>query len=69
MHPSSIPTTHDGVVVPGAENVGQARIVSEFGKAFDFAMADEGAFGSDQEDMLVEDTPDSGKDIYMDEAG
>lgn len=32
-------------------------------------MADEGAFGVDGEDMLIEDAPGSSKDIYMDEEG
>ena len=66
IHSSSIPTTVNGVVVPGAENVGQARIVAGFGKEFDFGMADQGAFGGEQDDMLVED---NAKDIYMDEVG
>ena len=50
------------MIAPGAENVGQARIVTELGKAFAveglFGMADQGAFGGgsthDGEDMAME---------------
>ncbi|KZT30255.1 P-loop containing nucleoside triphosphate hydrolase protein [Neolentinus lepideus HHB14362 ss-1] len=49
VHPSSIPTqVEEGVIAPGAEDVGQAKIVTEFAPAFNieglFGQADRGAF-------------------------
>ncbi|TCD70345.1 hypothetical protein EIP91_003696 [Steccherinum ochraceum] len=76
IHPSSIPTTvataQGNVVAPGAENVGQARIINEFGKAFEvdglFGMADQGAFGGGgSEEMAVEEEEDQGH-MDLDEA-
>lgn len=77
IHPSLIPSTvatssGEQVIAPGAENVGQARIVTELGKAFEveglFGMADQGAFGGasvpDGEDMAMEDEI---QDTLMDE--
>ncbi len=66
IHPSSLPAmTASGEVAPGAEDVGQARIVTELGKAFElgalFQGADEGAFG-DQE-MTASDE----QEVNMDE--
>ncbi|KAE9401184.1 P-loop containing nucleoside triphosphate hydrolase protein [Gymnopus androsaceus JB14] len=58
IHPSSIPSTipaapgpsSEQVIAPGAENVGQAQILSAFSKPFEleglFGAADAGAFGS-----------------------
>lgn len=51
-HPSSVPSTipsaGDGVIAPGAENVGQVKIVTGFSKPFElsglFEAADAGAF-------------------------
>ncbi|KAH8105284.1 hypothetical protein BXZ70DRAFT_920196 [Cristinia sonorae] len=75
VHPSLIPstvTTSEGTVVaPGAENVGEARIVTEFGKAFEIegllGMADAGAFGAESEEMAVEEEEDQGH-MDLDEA-
>ncbi|EGO22974.1 hypothetical protein SERLADRAFT_471561 [Serpula lacrymans var. lacrymans S7.9] len=55
VHPSSIPSTvtisGDATIAPGAETVGQAQILAEFGKPFElagfFGAADAGAFGED----------------------
>ncbi|KAH9896090.1 P-loop containing nucleoside triphosphate hydrolase protein [Cubamyces lactineus] len=54
VHPSLVPSTVPGSsnqIAPGAENVGQAQIVSEFAKPFTldglFGAADAGAFGGD----------------------
>ena len=50
------------MIAPGAENVGQARIVTELGKAFAveglFGMVDQGAFGGGS-------THDGGEDMAM----
>lgn len=58
IHPSSIPSTiptvsgpsSEQIIAPGAEHVGQAKILSEFSKPFEleglFGAADAGAFGS-----------------------
>ncbi|KAE9389012.1 hypothetical protein BT96DRAFT_960120 [Gymnopus androsaceus JB14] len=58
IHPSSIPSTipaapgpsSEQIIAPGAENVGQAQILSTFSKPFEleglFGAADAGAFGS-----------------------
>ncbi|KAK7687184.1 hypothetical protein QCA50_009688 [Cerrena zonata] len=79
VHPSLIPSTvptssGEQVVAPGAENVGQARIVTEYSQAFSveglFGMADQGAFGGgsvpDEEDMAIEDEVQA-MDMPMDE--
>ncbi|KAF9545042.1 P-loop containing nucleoside triphosphate hydrolase protein [Agrocybe pediades] len=71
IHPSLIPSTvptRNGeaapVIAPGAENVGQAQILSEFSKPFTldglFGAADAGAFGDHNEDeqMLADDDND-----------
>ncbi|KAI0327889.1 P-loop containing nucleoside triphosphate hydrolase protein [Cubamyces sp. BRFM 1775] len=54
VHPSLVPSTVPGSsnqIAPGAENVGQAQIVTEFAKPFTldglFGAADAGAFGGD----------------------
>jgi nuclear GTP-binding protein len=73
-HISSIPSTaRSGIVAPGAENVGQAQIVSELSKpftldglfgdadhnAFDAEMEDTEDFGmrAEQEEPMEDDTP------------
>ncbi|THH01610.1 hypothetical protein EW026_g1109 [Hermanssonia centrifuga] len=69
IHPSSLPAmTASGEVAPGAEDVGQARIVTELGKAFElgalFQGADEGAFGdqgatgSDEQEVNMDEAED-----------
>ncbi|PPR03572.1 hypothetical protein CVT24_007611 [Panaeolus cyanescens] len=77
IHPSLIPSTvaatRDGpdgpMVAPGAENVGQAQIVTEFAKPFEleglFGAADAGAFGGRHGDG---DTPmaDEEGDVFWD---
>ncbi|KAF8623874.1 hypothetical protein AX17_007276 [Amanita inopinata Kibby_2008] len=65
IHPSSIPsvikTTANAapVVAPGAENVGQAQIVSQYSKPFAleglFGVADAGAFGERSADVRMAD--------------
>ncbi|KAH7922290.1 P-loop containing nucleoside triphosphate hydrolase protein [Leucogyrophana mollusca] len=65
VHPSSVPSTLPGmgdtVVAPGAENVGQAQILTEFSKPFElaglFGAADAGAFGGDSavDEVIMED--------------
>lgn len=78
VHPSSLPTmlpsssTGEAVVAPGAENVGQARIINQFGKAFElnglFGLADDGAFNPDSDqNMAVEDEAQE-DDTLMDNA-
>ena len=80
VHPSLVPSTVPGTegaqVAPGAENVGQAQIVSEFAPTFTlagwFGAADEGAFGESvdeemQSEMELADTPEAGES--MDEDG
>lgn len=54
VHPSLVPSTLSGPehqIAPGAENVGQAQILTEFSKPFAleglFGAADAGAFGDD----------------------
>lgn len=78
IHPSLIPSTISGPehqIAPGAENVGQAQIVSEFSKPFAleglFGVADEGAFGVDvgSERMVVADDADEETVEGMDEDG
>ena len=69
IHPSLIPTTinttEGAVVAPGAENVGQARIITEFSKPFELeglmGMADQGAFGEGAEEMVVEEEGGQGQ--------
>ena len=71
VHPSSIPTTvstaSGAVVAPGAENVGQARIVGQFGQPFEIqgllGMADQGAFGAGGEAMAVEEEDQGQMDL------
>lgn len=64
--------TSTGEVAHGAEDVGQARIITELGKPFElgalFQGADEGAFadGNDAE-MAVEEGNET-QEIEMDEA-
>ncbi|KAM6499506.1 P-loop containing nucleoside triphosphate hydrolase protein [Amanita muscaria] len=71
-HPSSIPSvvktskTSDTIVAPGAENVGQAQIVSQFSQPFTleglFGAADAGAFGRTPADVQME--ADEDKDPF-----
>jgi nuclear GTP-binding protein len=77
IHPSSIPsqvTAAGGYsnVAPGAENVGQAQILAELGKAFTleglFGAADAGAFGEDAP-MDADGSPEDGGAELMDEDG
>ncbi|KAG6878597.1 hypothetical protein C0993_003052 [Termitomyces sp. T159_Od127] len=81
IHPSLIPSvvptninssSSAPVIAPGAENVGQAQIVSSFSKPFEltgiFGAADAGAF---LEDMPVDSLVDEDGDVFFDaeEAG
>ena len=69
-HISSIPSTArsggDRIIAPGAENVGQAQIVSELSKPFTldglFGDADHNAF-----DAEMEDTQDFGTSMKQEE--
>lgn len=69
-HVSSIPSTirngGDRIVAPGAENVGQAQIVTELSKPFTldglFGDADHNAF-----DAEMEDTEDSSMKVQQEE--
>lgn len=73
IHPSSLPSmTAEGQVAPGAEEIGQARIVQQMAPAFNLPgfdfdgsdgmdvmeAADQGAFAPDaaEEEMFVEET-------------
>ena len=72
VHPSSMPAlTAEGTVAPGAEGVGQARILTAFAPAFEmgelFRGADAGAFGAADDAMLVEDENNT-PEVEMDEA-
>ena len=78
VHPSLIPSTVvDGgarTVAPGAENVGQAQIVTEFAKPFTlaglFGAADAGAFGGDPgPDAMELEPPEEEPVDEMDEDG
>ncbi|THH31687.1 hypothetical protein EUX98_g2494 [Antrodiella citrinella] len=79
IHPSSIPTTvstaEGAVIAPGAENVGQARIITEYSKPFEveglFSIADQGAFGGGEaeEEMAIEpEVQDDQGGMDLDEA-
>lgn len=67
---SQVPNVnHDGpTIVPGAENVGQAQIVSQFSKPFQleglFGAADAGAFGNENGEVPM-DADDDG-DVFFD---
>ncbi|KAI0764200.1 P-loop containing nucleoside triphosphate hydrolase protein [Trametes elegans] len=78
VHPSLVPSTMPGAsdqVAPGAENVGQAQIVTEFAKPFMldglFGAADAGAFGGDTPaDAEMADEPETEEAVEsMDEDG
>ncbi|KAL7277978.1 hypothetical protein ACG7TL_007931 [Trametes sanguinea] len=79
VHPSLVPSTVPGSsgaqVAPGAENVGQAQIVTEFAKPFMldglFGAADAGAFGGEGADAEMADDPVDAEDAVesMDEDG
>ena len=65
--------TSTGEIAPGAEDVGQARIVTELSKPFElgalFQGADEGAFGDNPDDEMAMDDGDEGQvEVDMDEA-
>ncbi|KDR73039.1 hypothetical protein GALMADRAFT_252454 [Galerina marginata CBS 339.88] len=71
--PSTVPSTRNGddapVIAPGAENVGQAQILSQFSKPFEleglFGTADAGAFaGRDNDDVPM--VADEDGDIFWD---
>ncbi|KAI0942279.1 hypothetical protein AcW1_002952 [Taiwanofungus camphoratus] len=76
IHPSLIPSTiveaGERTVAPGAENVGQAQIVSEFSKPFAleglFGVADAGAFESHppQDAMVLELEDNAGDEMDQD---
>ncbi|TDL23440.1 hypothetical protein BD410DRAFT_787277 [Rickenella mellea] len=71
VHPSSVPTTVSAEssakyglgtnIAPGAEDVGQAQIVTQLGPAFDlgglFNQADAGAFGTIDAEMMDGEQP------------
>ncbi|ESK89938.1 hypothetical protein Moror_786 [Moniliophthora roreri MCA 2997] len=68
IHPSSMPSTiqtqnSEVTIAPGAENVGQAQIVTSFSKPFKleglFGAADAGAFGGDVEMGATGDRSDN----------
>jgi len=69
-HVSSIPSTvrsgGDRIIAPGAENVGQAQIVTELSKPFTldglFGVADHNAFDGEMEDI-----EDSGMRMELEE--
>jgi nuclear GTP-binding protein len=84
IHPSLVPSTvsastsakynlgasaDEPTVAPGAENVGEAKIVTEFAPAFDlgglFSQADKGAFG----DYDMEGGGGEEEQEYMEEDG
>ncbi|KAJ7188338.1 P-loop containing nucleoside triphosphate hydrolase protein [Mycena filopes] len=78
IHPSQIPSTVGSgaatMIAPGAEQVGQAQILSELSAPFSlpglFGDADAGAFGPDAGDVGME--PDEDGDVFedaMDEDG
>lgn len=56
-------------IAPGAENVGQAQIVSQFSKPFQleglFGAADAGAFGPDNGETPMDAADDDG-DVFFD---
>ncbi|KAF7315379.1 Proteophosphoglycan ppg4 [Mycena indigotica] len=70
LHPSSIPSTIGSgaatIIAPGAEQVGQAKILTEFSAPFSlpglFEHADAGAFGGD-----VDMTDNNNDNVEMDE--
>ncbi|KAI0344187.1 P-loop containing nucleoside triphosphate hydrolase protein [Trametopsis cervina] len=72
IHPSLVPAmTSTGEIAPGAEDVGQARILTTLGKAFElgdlFHGADEGAFGEhpDTEMALDENEGEEPEEVEM----
>ncbi|KZT03079.1 P-loop containing nucleoside triphosphate hydrolase protein [Laetiporus sulphureus 93-53] len=84
VHPSLIPSTVKAggelTVAPGAENVGQAQIVSEYSKPFSleglFGAADAGAFGEasgpdamelEREEEVVDEMDEDGKRMESDD--
>ncbi|KAI0692600.1 P-loop containing nucleoside triphosphate hydrolase protein [Cytidiella melzeri] len=74
VHPSSLPAmTSTGQVAPGAEEVGQARILTELSKPFElgalFQGADEGAFGDNPDaEMALDDANERQHEVEMDDA-
>ncbi|KAG6810954.1 hypothetical protein H0H92_009657 [Tricholoma furcatifolium] len=79
IHPSLIPSvvptylnpSDAPMIAPGAENVGQAQIVTEFSKPFElaglFGAADAGAFGGgSSEDMKMDADRDEDGDVFFD---
>lgn len=73
IHPSSMPAmTSTGEVAPGAEEVGQARILTEMSKPFElgalFQGADDGAFGVGPDAEMAMDGGDQEFEIEMDDA-
>ncbi|TFK51385.1 P-loop containing nucleoside triphosphate hydrolase protein [Heliocybe sulcata] len=75
VHPSSIPTQVEaGVVAPGAEEVGQAKIVTQFAPAFNieglFGQADKGAFeDAEMQDGEREGEGEDGERMEEDQDG
>ncbi|KAI0089915.1 P-loop containing nucleoside triphosphate hydrolase protein [Irpex rosettiformis] len=74
IHPSSLPAmTSAGQIAPGAEQVGQSRILTELGKPFElgalFQGADEGAFGNNGDaEMSMSGDAEGQEEVEMDEA-
>jgi nuclear GTP-binding protein len=58
------------IIAPGAENIGQAQILSEYSKPFHlegiFGDADEGAFGGRKDDEDTAMLADEDGDIFWD---
>ncbi|KAF7298244.1 Proteophosphoglycan ppg4 [Mycena chlorophos] len=73
VHPSSIPSTVGGTatIAPGAEQVGQAKILNEFSAPFSlpglFENADAGAFGGGDPDVDMDDKDEEMSADAMDE--
>ena len=67
VHPSLVPSTVPGTggaqIAPGAENIGQAQILTEMSAPFQleglFGQADAGAFGGGGDDAVMEDDADA----------
>ncbi|KAK7035378.1 nuclear GTP-binding protein nug1 [Paramarasmius palmivorus] len=76
IHPSLMPSTvqtqdSEVMIAPGAENVGQAQIVTQFSKPFEleglFGAADAGAFGGGSGDVEMDATADeSDNEMFFD---
>ncbi|KAG5634932.1 hypothetical protein H0H81_000298 [Sphagnurus paluster] len=80
IHPSLIPSvvpsslggssSNAPVIAPGAENVGQAQILSSFSKPFEleglFGAADAGAFGGGTGDVAMDADVDEDGDVFFD---